>query len=277
MDNTADSLTNKQSNIGFGIKVGKEYRKNIVDNLELATLLLPNLSRYRLANVAEALELDWEAIQTEWVSLKLDSNIGEYAISEETLHNAVTDVYLLYRVYQRLLKMLDGDDPISNLLQTILPELFAPDTSYNGVDETHIELFRTRCDWRMHPTQTVSPAEIPPAGQILSGYLDAKSYQPRRGQLEMQQHLTDALTDDHFAMVEAPTGTGKTLAYLAAAVHQSLTEGRRVALSTAYRNLQDQLLTEIGDLQQYGPVSFRSQLLKGVGNYLCWSQIARHL
>ncbi len=35
MDNTADSLVNKQSNIGFGLKVGKEYRKNIVDNLEL--------------------------------------------------------------------------------------------------------------------------------------------------------------------------------------------------------------------------------------------------
>ena len=76
---------------------------------------------------------------------------------------------------------------------------------------------------------------------------------------------------------EAPTGTGKTLAYLTAAVYASLKEGRRVALSTAYRNLQDQLLGEIRDLQQHGAVAFRSQLLKGVGNYLCWSQVARYL
>ena len=35
LDNTADSLVNKQSNIGFGVKIGKEYRKDLVNNLEL--------------------------------------------------------------------------------------------------------------------------------------------------------------------------------------------------------------------------------------------------
>ena len=35
MDNTADSLVNNQSNMGFGVKIGKEYRKVLVDNLEL--------------------------------------------------------------------------------------------------------------------------------------------------------------------------------------------------------------------------------------------------
>lgn len=34
-DNTADSLVNKQSNMGFGVKIGKEYRKNIAEHLEL--------------------------------------------------------------------------------------------------------------------------------------------------------------------------------------------------------------------------------------------------
>jgi hypothetical protein len=35
MDEKADSLVSKQSNMGFGVKIGKEYRKNIVDNLEM--------------------------------------------------------------------------------------------------------------------------------------------------------------------------------------------------------------------------------------------------
>ena len=35
MDNTSDSLVNKQNNMGFGVKIGKEYRKKIVANLEL--------------------------------------------------------------------------------------------------------------------------------------------------------------------------------------------------------------------------------------------------
>lgn len=256
---------------------GQPLANPIVDNLELATLLLPNLPHHQLSVVAEAVGLPMDDLAAEWASLVLDSNFTGHAVSATTLHNAITDVYVLHRVYRRLLEMLDTPGPPRNLLRALLPEAFHPDATFNGVDNDHLAPLRTRCNWAMRPSQATPPHAVPPADRILTDYLQAREHRPRRGQVEMQQLLVDALAKDRYAMVEAPTGTGKTLAYLTAAVHQALSDGRRVTLSTAYRNLQDQLLAEIADLQRRGPVAFRSQLLKGVGNYICWSQLARYL
>ena len=249
----------------------------IVDNLELAILLLPNLPSHRLADVAEAVGLPVNQLQMEWASLTLDSNVADHTVSSKTLHNAVTDVYVLYRVYQYLLQNLVKPGPVKNLLQSLLPEIFDAGAIFNGVDDEHFAPLRSRCNWAMNPNQTTPANSAPTGGQILAGYLAAKNYHLRRGQSEMQQLLGKAMANGQFAMVEGPTGTGKTLAYLTAAVHHALANNQCVVLSTAYRNLQDQLLAEIKDLQGYGPVKFRSQLLKGVGNYFCWSQIARYL
>ncbi len=249
----------------------------IVDNLELAVLLLPNLASHQLAKVAEAVDLSVDDLTAEWAILDLDSNFAGHTVSAATLHNAVTDVYVLHRVYRRLLEIFDDPGPVHDLLHALLPEAFAPDAAFNGVDDVLLAPLRAQCDWAMCPAEVTPSHNVPSADQILADYLDARAYQPRRGQIEMQRLLVDALASDEYAMVEAPTGTGKTLAYLIVAVQQALSDGRRVALSTAYRNLQDQLLDEIDSLQRYGPAAFRSQLLKGVGNYLCWSQLARYL
>lgn len=255
----------------------QQLTNSVVDNLELAMLLLPGLASHKLAKVAEAVDLPVDDLTAEWSTLDLDSNFAGHTVSAATLHNAVTDVYVLHRVYQRLLELLDAPGPAHDLLHALLPEAFAPDAAFNGLDDVLLAPLRAQCDWAMHPAEATLPHDLPPDDQILADYLDARAYQPRRGQVEMQRLLVDAMTNDEYAMVEAPTGTGKTLAYLTAAVHQALNDGRRVALSTAYRNLQDQLLGEIDSLQRHGPVAFRSQLLKGVGNYLCWSQLARYL
>ena len=249
----------------------------IVDNLELAILLLPNLQSYRLANVAEAAGLPVNQLQAEWASMTLDSNVIDHTISNETLHNAVTDVYVLFRVYQFLLENLMNPGEERNLLQVLLPEMFEIGARFNGVDDEHLAPLRSRCNWTMNPNQATPPTSVPTAAQILARYLAVKNYQLRRGQAEMQQLLGEAMANGQFSMIEGPTGTGKTLAYLTTAVHHALANNQRVVLSTAYRNLQDQLLAEIEDLQNYGPVEFRSQLLKGIGNYFCWSQIARYL
>ncbi|HVF88635.1 MAG TPA: DEAD/DEAH box helicase, partial [Blastocatellia bacterium] len=63
------------------------------------------------------------------------------------------------------------------------------------------------------------------------------NYEYRPGQVEMAETVNDALTDGGIALIEAGTGTGKTLAYLIPA----LASGRRVIVSTATKNLQEQL------------------------------------
>ncbi len=90
-------------------------------------------------------------------------------------------------------------------------------------------------------------------------------YEFRRGQLEMAQAIERALTTHHHLIVEAGTGTGKTLAYLLPA----LRTGQRVIISTGTKNLQEQLyFKDVPFLESLlGPL--RVCYMKGRANYLC--------
>jgi ATP-dependent DNA helicase DinG len=90
-------------------------------------------------------------------------------------------------------------------------------------------------------------------------------YEFRRGQLEMAQAVERALSEHHHQIVEAGTGTGKTLAYLLPA----LRTGQRVIISTGTKNLQEQLyFKDIPFLESLlGPL--RVCYMKGRANYLC--------
>src|SRR3984885_14983211 len=63
------------------------------------------------------------------------------------------------------------------------------------------------------------------------------AYEFRRGQLQMAQAVEQALAEKRHLIVEAGTGTGKTLAYLVPAIRS----GKRVIISTGTKNLQEQL------------------------------------
>lgn len=249
----------------------------LVDNLELSLLLQPNLPSFQLSTLAEAVGFSMDILGEEWAGLNLDSNFSAHNVSRDTLHNAVTDVYVLYRVYDHFLQELTHNGEIQDLLKAFLPEAFDLGAQFIAVDPILLSEWSAHCDWTLNPGYASPPQATPAGSALLTNYLSSRGHHPRPGQLDMQGLIVDAIAGDQYTMIEAPTGTGKTLAYLTAAVYTALKDGRRVALSTAYRNLQDQLLGEIRDLQQHGEVAFRSQLLKGVGNYLCWSQIARYL
>jgi ATP-dependent DNA helicase DinG len=91
-------------------------------------------------------------------------------------------------------------------------------------------------------------------------------YEPRPQQLEMAQAVMDAIASDRPVVVEAGTGTGKTLAYLVPAI----LSGRKVVVSTGTKNLQEQIyLRDIPLLQRILPVPFSAACMKGIGNYLC--------
>jgi ATP-dependent DNA helicase DinG len=91
-------------------------------------------------------------------------------------------------------------------------------------------------------------------------------YEFRPGQLEMAEAVEAALAEKRHLMVEAGTGTGKTLAYLVPAI----LSGQRVVISTGTKNLQEQLyfkdLPLLASLFQPPP---KVCYMKGRGNYLC--------
>lgn len=97
----------------------------------------------------------------------------------------------------------------------------------------------------------------------------ALPYEFRRGQLEMAQAVERAFQDNRHLIVEAGTGTGKTLAYLLPALRLCATTGRRVIISTGTKNLQEQLFfKDVPFLESLlGPL--RVCYMKGRANYLC--------
>lgn len=112
---------------------------------------------------------------------------------------------------------------------------------------------------------TPAPIEeiLGPQG-LLSRTLPRYEFRPQ--QLQMAQAIERALMQRHVLIVEAATGTGKTLAYLAPA----LTSGKRVVVSTGTKALQEQLFfKDIPFLTQHWPTKFKAVLLKGRRNYLC--------
>src|SRR5437764_5736912 len=91
-------------------------------------------------------------------------------------------------------------------------------------------------------------------------------YEYRPGQVEMAEAVHDTLSGGGIALIEAGTGTGKTLAYLIPA----LASGRRVIISTATKNLQEQLYKkDIPFLQRIIPRKFQATCMKGRSNYVC--------
>ncbi|CAN2236106.1 ATP-dependent DNA helicase [Candidatus Planktophila versatilis] len=92
----------------------------------------------------------------------------------------------------------------------------------------------------------------------------------REGQIEMAEAVANALTDRHHLMVQAGTGTGKSLAYIVPA----LVHGRKVLVATATLALQRQLVER--DLPAVVPAlekvlgrEITYGIYKGVGNYVC--------
>jgi len=101
-------------------------------------------------------------------------------------------------------------------------------------------------------------------------------YEYRPGQIEMAGAVLRAFEEQRHLIVEAGTGTGKTLAYLVPAVAAAVARGGRVVISTGTKNLQEQLMEkDIPFLQRVLPRKFTAAYMKGRSNYACLQRIKR--
>ena len=101
-------------------------------------------------------------------------------------------------------------------------------------------------------------------------------YEYRPGQIAMAEAVLRAFDKKRHLIVEAGTGTGKTLAYLVPAIAAAVSRGQRVIISTGTKNLQEQLMEkDIPFLQKVLPKKFTASSMKGRGNYACLQRIKR--
>ena len=112
-------------------------------------------------------------------------------------------------------------------------------------------------------------AILGPAGALARSL---PGYEHRQDQLSMAHAVARALRERRYLVVEAGTGTGKTLAYLAPAA----LSGRKVVVSTATKTLQEQIWTrDLPLLAERAGLSIRAAYLKGRANYYCLARGAK--
>ncbi|HSY12635.1 MAG TPA: ATP-dependent DNA helicase [Verrucomicrobiae bacterium] len=115
----------------------------------------------------------------------------------------------------------------------------------------------------------ISSARLPSLYQFFGpGGLLARThpaYEFRRGQLQMAEAVEQALSERRHLIVEAGTGTGKTLAYLLPVIRS----GKRVIISTGTKTLQEQLFYKDVPFLKEHLGELRVCYMKGRANYLC--------
>src|SRR5688572_20327338 len=102
------------------------------------------------------------------------------------------------------------------------------------------------------------------------------NYEHRPGQIKMAEEIVKAFDEKKHLIVEAGTGTGKTLAYLVPAIAAAIGKNKRVVISTGTKNLQEQLMEkDIPFLQKVLPKKFSAAYMKGRSNYACLYRISK--
>lgn len=119
-----------------------------------------------------------------------------------------------------------------------------------------------------------------------SQFLENKGMKSRYGQKLMIAEIARTLggieldddnkrkTEGHVCVVEAGTGTGKTVAYLLPAIAIAKAMGKKLVVSTATVALQEQIVNkDLPELLRHSGLSFNFALAKGRGRYLCLSKL----
>jgi ATP-dependent DNA helicase DinG len=121
-------------------------------------------------------------------------------------------------------------------------------------------------------------------------FTSREGFRPRYGQRVMIAEIAKYLgsikdneqggrsSDPAVCVVEAGTGTGKTLAYTISVLPLALAQGRKVVVSTATTALQDQVMSkDLPELAKHSGLKFDYALAKGRGRYLCLSKLDQQL
>ena len=276
-------------NIGFDIGMlageGFKLENRVVDTYTLATGLLHDVSNFQLGTLAAYFGAE---------------------ISETDRHRALGDTEATKVVFQKLLEMLRSYDGATLrqvgqfaraakwkdawffddfARQKIDGPLFDPSNQATVPLDLMFLAPRDRPEM-LRPTGNQEPVDTKVVGQLLGkdGPLGdvLAGYRPRPTQITMARRVTESLNKDYNLLIEAGTGTGKSLAYLLPAAMFALQRGERVVVSTATIALQDQLynkdLPDVNVALHEAGISeeLHVAVMKGRNNYLCLKQWFAH-
>lgn len=273
--------------VGFDLaflrRQGLFGEKEALDTFELASILLPHMARYSLQRLAR-----------------------EFGISALAQHRALDDAQTTARLFQILQQQagrlslttiqeisrlgvrnrwpsaqffqdLERERTRSVFSSSIGQQLLAKGV-LDGRGSGRLLYQREKADPPLQPAAYPRSVDVEELAAMLEEGGDFAAqfpgYEYRPQQIDMLRAVATAFNQQRHLLVEAGTGTGKSIAYLLPAASFAAANSEHVVISTNTINLQDQLYNkDIPDLQRVLDTEFRAVLLKGRGNYLCLSRL----
>lgn len=262
-------------NVGFDLSFLKQNRilqyNETIDTYEIASVILPTSERYNLGALTQSLGVPFPAT-----------------------HRALDDAHATRGVYLRLLE--EAKQIPLNILAEIVrqgeqlewgaywffrrvlrarrKEIISPQEVRHAYQGPLFQETKHRSPAPLQPIENPIPLDIDEVTSILQpGGILAKGfsyYEYRPQQVAMLHAVAEAISDGRHLLVEAGTGTGKSMAYLIPAAIWAVQNNSRVVISTNTINLQDQLINkDIPDLRETLDIDLDATIVKGRSNYIC--------
>ncbi len=248
-----------------------------LDTFQIATVLAPDARRYSLRELSALLGLpvpeDHRALDDARASARLFLALFERALAlppklvEELIRHGERVGWLATEFFRQVQREM-ARGAVSGAIGAQL-------AAKRGVaDQRPVALLARPPEPPLEPEETRRPVEVDALAALLEedGAFARRfpGYEHRPQQVEMLRAVARALNEGRHLIVEAPTGVGKSLAYLLPAVYWATQNAERVVVSTNTINLQEQLQRkDLPDLAQTLNIDFRSAVLKGRSHYLC--------
>jgi ATP-dependent DNA helicase DinG len=262
-------------NVGFDLSFLRRHgifkTNDTLDTYEIASVLLPTASRYGLSSLAQQLNIPIKANHRAMADARVTSEV--YRSLYEIAMNL--PIQLLAEIVH-LSENIDwsGFGFFYDVLRNRSKETISARQVRQGYFGPLFDGYHVRDLAPLTPNDeqvSLDPDEVASAlepGGIFAHHFPNYEYRPQ--QIEMLREVTRALSEGRHLLVEAGTGTGKSMAYLLPAALWALKNGHRVVISTNTINLQDQLIKkDIPDLREAMGINLSATVMKGRSNYFC--------
>ena len=264
---------NVEFDLGFLREARLAFGNRRIDTLTLASILAPEAGRFSLSSLAD------------FLNLPSNNGRGHRARGDAEL---TIELFLALRERALALSLAQLEEIVEAGQRLGWPEtLFFEEAlaeRARGAFESDELRMRGRLQRLYTPPKvegsTLTPEEHPapldvpsltsllrPGGRFERAF---PGFEYRPQQVEMLETVITAFNEGRHVLVEAGTGTGKSLGYLLPAAFWATANGRRVVISTNTINLQDQLIAkDIPALQETLHLDLRAAIRKGRSNYIC--------
>jgi DNA polymerase-3 subunit epsilon/ATP-dependent DNA helicase DinG len=237
----------------------------ILDTLDLARILLPSAASHSLPLLATEMGFNQprphRALDDADATRQLLLRLREEAASlDETLKESMLALVAPYEW---------------SIARFFADALSAPNPDPGPLATELVESVRGRSAEAPPDDPAVVAGLLGPDGP-LAGLLPG--YEHREPQVQMLLAVAQIQARGGTLVVEAGTGTGKSLAYLVPSIARAVRHGERVVVSTNTHTLQEQLMVkDLPGLREWLPWDFKACLLKGRSNYVSLRRWRRYL